>query len=181
MSNSKDEIESVQAEISELEETRRRVREPLDRFQVFVVPLDVDRFEKFRPSINQLQDVENRLSIAREKLVALELGSINSAIEAVKDSTAEQVVATSALKQSSRKLEAFTNVLIVLTAILAVVGSGSYILQAEKETGLSGQTALGYTYIGTLLVVLAFGISLIWVRRSYPDLTRSNERKPDES
>lgn len=171
---SDEEIKAQLAEILRLEEQRKQLRKPLEDMQVFTTALDVDTYEKFRPRIMQVQQVEEELNVARQRLMALELGSINSAIVAVKDSTAKQVEVTSALRRSSRTLEALTSALLVLTAVLSVVGSGTYFLQAENEVGLGGQTALAWASFGTLIVVALVLVSFYIIKRRYPELRRPN-------
>lgn len=121
----------------------------------------------------QLAANDKNIEETREWYLVREMESLDESSQRLKESAEKQLAATSDLRHSSRTLEALTSALFVLTAILAVVGSGSYFLQAEKEAGVNGLAALGWASIGTFIVVLLVFGSLLLIRRRYPELRPS--------
>lgn len=105
--NLDEEIKALREEIAKLEERRRIQRKPLEQFQVFVMPLDVDRLEKFRPQLNQLADTENSLNLAVQKLVTLELQAIRAS--------------STTLEGLTRRLANLTQILIAATVVIVIV------------------------------------------------------------
>lgn len=122
---------------------------------------------------NELAGIDRTIDETREWYLVRVTESLDESSQRLKDSSEKQLAATTALHRSSRGLEALTSALFILTTILAVVGSGSYFLQALREAGVTGLLAVIWASIGTLIVALLVLGSLIVLRRRFPELSRA--------
>jgi hypothetical protein len=96
-----------------------------------------------------LQEIEN----LRNRYTAASLRSMADSSERV--------------QKSSLRLEAFTVALLILSGVLAVVGTGSYLLAALTAIGITGREAFFWATAGILLIIASILITFWRLRKRY--------------
>jgi hypothetical protein len=140
----------------------------------------VEQYEKFHY-------LSGQLTIARQDLSSLLLeslgdsskrlenlsASLDNSIKALDTAAESQLATTKALAGYSRRLEVFTEALILLTAILSVVGFSNYIFEVFRDQGYTVAGALFWTTVDDFLLILlifvGFAILLRIGRRKAAD------------
>ena len=117
--------------------------------ELIVLERDLDRTRDWYA----LKLMESTDSLTKTMDVNIE--RLTASTEALATTANRQADATRRLEDSSNSLNRLTAALLVLTAVLAVAGVGSYTLQVAGESGLHGTQAVVLTAV-TIMIVIAF-------------------------
>ena len=132
---------------------RAEGHEPTDRV-VFTQTEKQARWNRYPAILLEIENLRNRYASA----------SLRSMAES-----------SERLRKSSLRLEQFAVGLLILTGVLAVVGTGSYLLQAEIAIGLSGKAAFLWATAGIVAVVVLIIISFRRLKKRYANPTTVNK------
>ena len=124
---------------------------------------------------NILLEILSEHSIETNKI----LDQVKQATESLTESSKEQAALTAQLEKSSQRLDVLTQALLLLTAILAVTGIGSYALSIADENGLVGSRATWITSVIVTIVVVAIFLSFWYVTKRRP--IHSREARKEEA
>ena len=117
---------------------------------------------------NILLEILSEHSIETNKI----LDQVKQATESLTESSKEQAALTAQLERSSQRLDVLTQALLLLTAILAVTGIGSYALSIADENGLVGLRATWITSVIVTIVVAAIFLSFWYVTKRGPSRSK---------
>ena len=176
-------IEDVTKKISETEARRRELLTSLakDGIPTYSRPTTTER--RYTDKWDEYHSLGESLLLLQQELTSLQLESLSESSQRLENLTANlgtsintlnssaksQLEATKALRAYSRRLEVFTEALIVLTAILSVVGFSNYVFVVFRDQGYSVGDALYWTSIGDfaliLLICIAFAYLILMGRR----------------
>src|SRR2546425_3417379 len=108
-------------------------------------------------------EIEEKILDSMDKGIT-ELGS---EIKSLNESTTTLNKTAEKLQKSSDRLNAVTEALLILTAVLAIAGTGSYVLQSLHEAGISGEEALKYTSVAVVVVLAALTLAFNRILRMH--------------
>ena len=167
-------LEEIRKRKATLEDERRTIMEPYQRFiRHSDDPTKTDWYAGYSV---RLAAVESKLSAVREEenntLLAIlsdQSSQTNTNLEALKRANEE-------LTASSERLNAVTAALLVLTAVLAVAGAGSYSLMLFQQAGFTGQIAIVFTTFVVTIVVIAIVLTFELLTRGHKRRIREIEQ-----
>ena len=150
---------------SEPESRRRELDSLITRRNGLVAELDnanLDGKLTLGSQIAKLNaEIEERILDSMDRGIK-ELGS---QVRSLNDATTTLNKTVEKLESSSGRLNTITEALLVLTGVLAVVGAGSYTLQAFNQVGFTGQTAVNWATFTDIIIVIFILIAFTTIVR----------------